>query len=348
MPAGKEFDPEVDYYKLLDVEYNSTHEEIRKQYRRKALKVHPDKNPSPDAAALFHALSQAYEVLTDTQAKLAYDNVIKARVERKKKHEAMDSKRKAARDELEAREKAAKKRKTDEMEAEAKYKAELARMREDGGRRRREEEEDLRRMMEEEEQAEVPEATEMDCTLKIKWKKKKRTFEQAELSELFGKFGPVDTVVMTKQGSGLVVFKSIVGAHAALTSKDTHPDLRDFESIDWASGKEPAIVAKLGDALRNNSVKTASESIQTAKLDYANLSTNASNLSSKSKPLFGGTPATKPLFRSFGSAPAPMSFGNAPKTSDADFEMITLMKLREAERKRLSKQVREDEKIGET
>jgi hypothetical protein len=39
------------------------------------------------------------------------------------------------------------------MEAEAKYKAELARMREDGGRRRREEEEDLRRMMEEEEQA---------------------------------------------------------------------------------------------------------------------------------------------------------------------------------------------------
>jgi hypothetical protein len=60
--------------------------------------------------------------------------------------------------------------------------------------------------------SEVPEATEMDCTLKIKWKKKKRTFEQAELSELFGKFGPVDTVVMTKQGSGLVVFKSIVGA----------------------------------------------------------------------------------------------------------------------------------------
>jgi DnaJ family protein C protein 17 len=153
MPAGKEFDPEVDYYKLLEVEYNSTHEEIRKQYRRKALKVHPDKNPSPDAAALFHALSQAYEVLTDTQAKLAYDNVIKARVERKKKHEAMDSKRRAARDELEAREKAAKRRKTDEMEAEAKYKAELARMREDGGRRRREEEEDLRRMMEEEEQA---------------------------------------------------------------------------------------------------------------------------------------------------------------------------------------------------
>jgi len=153
MPAGKEFDPDVDYYKLLEVEYNSTHEVIRKQYRKKALKVHPDKNPSPDAAALFHALSQAYEVLTDTQAKLAYDNVIRARVERTKRHSEMDSKRRAARDELEAREKAAKKRKTDEMEAEAKYKAELARMREGSDRRRQEEEEELRKMMEEEEQA---------------------------------------------------------------------------------------------------------------------------------------------------------------------------------------------------
>jgi DnaJ homolog subfamily C member 17 len=52
----------------------------------------------------------------------------------------------------------------------------------------------------------------MDRTLKIKWKKKKRTFDQTELASLFGKFGPVDAVVMTKQGSGLVVFKSIVGA----------------------------------------------------------------------------------------------------------------------------------------
>ncbi|KAI9287097.1 hypothetical protein BC943DRAFT_379139 [Umbelopsis sp. AD052] len=345
MPAGKEFDPDVDYYKLLEVEYNSTHEDIRRQYRKKALKVHPDKNPSPDAAALFHALSQAYEVLTDTQAKLAYDNVIKARVERSKRHSEMDSKRRAARDELEAREKAAKKRKTDEMDAEAKYKAELARMRESSGRRMQEEEEELRKMMEEEEQAEVPQASEMDCTLKIKWKKKKRTFEQTELASLFGKFGPVDAVVMTKQGSALVVFKSIVGAHAAITSQDTHPDLAIFETIDWATGKEPAIVAKLGVALKNNSVKTASESIETSKLDYATLSTHTSNLSSKSKPLFGGGPAAKPLFRAFGNAPAPMSFGNAPKTSDEDYETVTLMKLREAERRRLAEKVREEEKL---
>ncbi|CAM0135230.1 unnamed protein product [Umbelopsis sp. WA50703] len=344
MPAGKEFDPEVDYYKLLEVDYNSTHDQIRRQYRKKALKVHPDKNPSPDAAALFHALSQAYEVLTDTQAKLAYDNVIKARVERKKKTEAMDAKRRAARDELEARENAAKKRKTEEMDAEAKYMAELARMRESSGRRRREEEEELKKMMEEEEKAAVPQASEMDCTLKLKWKKKKRTFETSELEEIFQKFGPVDTVVMIKQGNALVAFKSIVGAHAAFTSKNTHPSLSMFEAIDWAADKEPAIVAKLGDTLKTNSIKVSSESIQTNKLDYASLSPNRNNLSSKSKPLFGSASATKPLFGAFSGAPAPVAFGNAPVTSDADFEAITLMKLREAERKRREEQVRQSEK----
>jgi hypothetical protein len=39
-----------------------------------------------------------------------------------------------------------------------------------------------------------------------------------------------------------------------------------------------------------------------------------------------------------------MSFGNAPKTSDEDYETVTLMKLREAERRRLAEKVREDEK----
>lgn len=52
----------------------------------------------------------------------------------------------------------------------------------------------------------------MDCTLKLKWKKKKKTFETSELEEIFQKFGPVDTVVLKKQGNALVAFKSIVGA----------------------------------------------------------------------------------------------------------------------------------------
>lgn len=96
--STKHLSADVDYYDLLGVTYNSTVKEIQRAYRQKALTVHPDKNPSPDAAVLFHALFQAYDVLSDPQAKLAYDELLKARLAKKKKNEAMDSRRRAMKD----------------------------------------------------------------------------------------------------------------------------------------------------------------------------------------------------------------------------------------------------------
>lgn len=42
-------DKEVDYYELLGIEITASASDIKNAYRKRALKVHPDKNPSPDA-----------------------------------------------------------------------------------------------------------------------------------------------------------------------------------------------------------------------------------------------------------------------------------------------------------
>lgn len=64
----------ADYYDILEVTRDSTIDEIKKAYRKKALKFHPDKNPGdPDAEKRFKEISEAYEVLSDEQKRKIYD-----------------------------------------------------------------------------------------------------------------------------------------------------------------------------------------------------------------------------------------------------------------------------------
>jgi DnaJ family protein B protein 4 len=55
----------VDYYKILQVDRNATEDELKKAYRKLAMKWHPDKNPNnkKEAEAKFKQISEAYEVL---------------------------------------------------------------------------------------------------------------------------------------------------------------------------------------------------------------------------------------------------------------------------------------------
>jgi molecular chaperone DnaJ len=63
-----------DFYQVLGVPRNATEEAITKAYRRLAMKYHPDRNPDDkDAEERFKEAKEAYEVLTDSQKRAAYD-----------------------------------------------------------------------------------------------------------------------------------------------------------------------------------------------------------------------------------------------------------------------------------
>jgi molecular chaperone DnaJ len=67
-----------EYYDLLGVVREATEADIKKAYRKRAMELHPDKNPSPDAEAKFKEITEAYEVLKDPEKRARYDRYGKA------------------------------------------------------------------------------------------------------------------------------------------------------------------------------------------------------------------------------------------------------------------------------
>lgn len=62
-----------DYYKTLGIAKGATDEDIKKAYRKQALKWHPDKNKSAAAEEKFKEIAEAYEVLSDPKKREVYD-----------------------------------------------------------------------------------------------------------------------------------------------------------------------------------------------------------------------------------------------------------------------------------
>src|SRR5206468_4845030 len=64
-----------DYYAILGVERNASAEQIKKAYRKLALKYHPDVSKEPDAEERFKELVGAYETLKDEKKRAAFDQL---------------------------------------------------------------------------------------------------------------------------------------------------------------------------------------------------------------------------------------------------------------------------------
>src|SRR2546430_8086971 len=63
-----------DYYEVLEIGRGSSGEEIKRAYRKLAVKFHPDKNPDdPHAEEKFKELGEAYDALMDADNRAAYD-----------------------------------------------------------------------------------------------------------------------------------------------------------------------------------------------------------------------------------------------------------------------------------
>lgn len=65
-----------DYYQIMELTREATEADVKRSFRRLAVRYHPDKNPSKEAENLFKEINEAYEVLSDPERRSRYDQLL--------------------------------------------------------------------------------------------------------------------------------------------------------------------------------------------------------------------------------------------------------------------------------
>ncbi|ODH53164.1 hypothetical protein GX48_00700 [Paracoccidioides brasiliensis] len=278
-------------------------------------------------------------------------------------------------------------------DAEEKLEQEIRRLAEDGKRRRREKEELLRReVLEEEERLETEReekeraaqqenearqsnvggtaVPEIDRSVKIRWVREGAglQLDKDKLESLFSVFGKVESTFTLKDkrqrvgetrekktiATGVVVYTSIVGAHAAVEDykRQKGKEWDVIESVFWASNKEP-------DFQRDSSPTRHLQEPSTASMPSASTSTTTSrnkfdfprlNTTSSTPAKESNGAKSVPSFASFSSAGfnGPMGSPSSRNGGRPSLEELTLIRLKNAERKRLEEQLRKEDEAAAT
>ncbi|XP_076666942.1 dnaJ homolog subfamily C member 17 [Andrena cerasifolii] len=223
---------DIDLYELFDIARTASTQEIKKAYRKKALSCHPDKNPNnPKAAELFHELSRALEILTDTSARAAYDKVINAKYQAKLRVRELDAKRRKLKEDLEAREDAYNRSLNPEYSNKSdkdKLRVEIERLQKEGSKQVEEEIALVKKKIEQQsmELRNNPGLDNCSYKIKIKWKSGRNNSNTDEynydsLYRILSKYGDIAALVIssTKEGRALVEYRNKNEAEMALNTE---------------------------------------------------------------------------------------------------------------------------------
>ncbi|KAL8698733.1 MAG: hypothetical protein Q9224_001721, partial [Gallowayella concinna] len=325
---------------LLGVIPTSSQKELDRQWRKTALRYHPDKvGNDPIAKEKFHLAQIAYDLLSDPSSKTLYDATRSARLQKERQRELFAGKRKEIIHDLEARERGVKRARGEEDDEEQKLENLVRRLGEDGKRRRQETEEALRKDLAHETtethshtNSPIPNVTstvsELDRTIKVRWPLADTgaSITESDITTLFSTFGQIDSVTLLtpkelrlgrkkrKQLAAIctVQYASIVGAHAAVEDfpakkKDDEGEWRRFDSVAWFANKEPESIIN---AAASSSPSSPAPSPSTPiRRPHAPASSSSSFLDSPSRPATPNPqpnsnhePRKMPSFSSFPSA----------------------------------------------